>query len=471
MKKSWMKLECGAWLTAVSLAVAISSASAAPLSKTTTDISSSANPSAYGQWVTLTATVTAASGTPTGTVTFKSGNTILAIATLNKSGQAMFTTNVFLGKGSSSHPISADYSGDNNFKSSSANGFKQGIVPATVTVAGITANNKAYDATTNAIVDTGSAALVGVVAGDVVTLDASSVKGAFANKNAGKNKTVSLSGLALSGADSANYILVVPSDTADIVPATVTVSGITAENKIYNATPGATVDTSSAALVGVTTGDAVTLDVSGAQGVFADKNAGTNKTVNISGIALSGADSANYKLALPNAAANIVPATLTVTADNQSRTYGTNNPALTASYSGFVNGETLATSDVTGSPSLTTTATTNSAAGSYPIVAAAGTLASVNYNFAFVNGTLQVTGSDKTPVQNISMALSKSASGMKVNLSGMASQTYVIEASTDLVHWTAISTNSTDSNGLSTFIDSDSKNYSSRFYRGVATAQ
>src|SRR5207247_854434 len=83
-------------------------------------------------------------------------------------------------------------------------------------------------------------------------------------------------------------------------------------------------------------------------------------------------------------------ATLTVTADNTSRGYGDANPAFTASYSGFKNGETLATSGVTGSPSLTTTATSTSAIGSYAITAALGTFASANYTFMFGNGTLTV---------------------------------------------------------------------------------
>src|SRR5207248_3589081 len=73
------------------------------------------------------------------------------------------------------------------------------------------------------------------------------------------------------------------------------------------------------------------------------------------------------------------------------------------SYSGFKNSETLATSGVTGSPSLTTAATAaSSVAGSpYTITAALGTLAAGNYSFAFVNGqrwveqtTLAVTAYD-----------------------------------------------------------------------------
>src|SRR5213075_1396861 len=83
--------------------------------------------------------------------------------------------------------------------------------------------------------------------------------------------------------------------------------------------------------------------------------------------------------------------TLTVTADDKSREYGAANPAFTASYGGFKNAETLATSGVTGDPSLTTAATAASDVGTYPIVAALGGLSSHNYGFSFVNGMLSVT--------------------------------------------------------------------------------
>jgi len=83
------------------------------------------------------------------------------------------------------------------------------------------------------------------------------------------------------------------------------------------------------------------------------------------------------------------PAALTVTANNQFKTYGSANPTLTDTITGFVNGDTL--SVVTGAASLSTTATASSPVGSYPITAALGTLSAANYSFIFVNGTLSVT--------------------------------------------------------------------------------
>ncbi len=83
---------------------------------TTTTLTSSKNPSKYGEMVTFTATVTGHGGTPTGTVTFKSGKIVLAKVSLTN-GVAEYSTKK-LRKGK--HTIQADYSGDADYKSSSA---------------------------------------------------------------------------------------------------------------------------------------------------------------------------------------------------------------------------------------------------------------------------------------------------------------------------------------------------------------
>jgi hypothetical protein len=86
-----------------------------------------------------------------------------------------------------------------------------------LTVSGITANNKAYDGNTTATLNTGSALLVGVVSGDDVSLDTSGAIGTFDTPSAGVGKTVTVSGLTISGADAGNYYLTQPTTTADIV--------------------------------------------------------------------------------------------------------------------------------------------------------------------------------------------------------------------------------------------------------------
>ena len=94
----------------------------------------------------------------------------------------------------------------------------------------------------------------------------------------------------------------------------------------------------------------------------------------------------------------VCKATLTVTANNASMTYGGTLPAFSASYSGFQNGDDQGV--LTGSPNLTTTATSTSPVGSYPITAAQGTLAAQNYTFVFVNGSLMVCKATLTVTAN-----------------------------------------------------------------------
>ncbi len=97
---------------------------------------------------------------------------------------------------------------------------------------------------------------------------------------------------------------------------------------------------------------------------------------------------ANYTFAPNNGTLTVNRAILGVTANSTNRLYGTTNPVFTASYSGFVNNET--TSVLSGSPSLTTTAVSNSPVGSYTITAGAGTLSANNYSFTTTNGTLTI---------------------------------------------------------------------------------
>ncbi len=110
----------------------------------------------------------------------------------------------------------------------------------------------------------------------------------------------------------------------------------------------------------------------------------------------SGAADANYNISYVPGSVTVGPATLTVTANNVTKAFGAAVPTLTATISGFVNGQTLATSGVTGQALCTTTATTTSPGGTYPITCSLGTLAASNYTFNFVAGTLTVTFSQRT---------------------------------------------------------------------------
>ncbi len=101
-------------------------------------------------------------------------------------------------------------------------------------------------------------------------------------------------------------------------------------------------------------------------------------------IVLSSPGAANVNVAMP--ASTVNPAHLVVTASNQSKAYGTANPSLIATYSGFVNDESYA--NLTTQPTLSTTATTTSPVGTYPITATG--VVDPNYTITYVAGTLTV---------------------------------------------------------------------------------
>ena len=187
------------------------------------------------------------------------------------------------------------------------------ITPAGLTISGVTANNKVYNGTTAASLNTGSASLSGVVSGDVVSLNSSGVTGVFANADVGTSKTVNISGFSIGGSDAGNYTLTQPAATANITAYPITISGVTAFNMVYNGTTVAALNTAGASLTGVFSGDAVNLVTSGATATFANKNVGTGKTVTITGFTLSGADAGNYTLTQPSATASITAAGLVIT--------------------------------------------------------------------------------------------------------------------------------------------------------------
>lgn len=99
--------------------------------------------------------------------------------------------------------------------------------------------------------------------------------------------------------------------------------------------------------------------------------------------------SGNYILGTPSSFSwAITKAVLTLTTGNSSMTYGSSVPTQSFGYSlsGFLGGDTA--SVITGSASHSTTATSSSNVGSYPITTTG--LSATNYTFSAVNGTLTI---------------------------------------------------------------------------------
>jgi len=99
-----------------------------------------------------------------------------------------------------------------------------------LTVSGVGVLDKDFDGTATATLDLAAAALVGVVGSDAVTLDASAGIATFPSAEVGTGRAVTVSGLALAGADAGQYALTQPAATATIravppgPPTTVTAS-------------------------------------------------------------------------------------------------------------------------------------------------------------------------------------------------------------------------------------------------------
>ena len=249
------------------------------------------------------------------------------------------------------------------------------ITPRALTV-NATASDKVYDGTTGATVTLAD----NRVSGDVLT-DADQVAN-FDDKNVGAAKTVTVNGIAINGTDAANYTLASTGATtsANITPRALTVSA-TASDKVYDGTIAAAVTLADNRVSGDIFNDAA------AAANFDDKDAGADRNVTVSGIAITGVDAANYSLASATATttATITPAPLVISADDESMVYGSSMPALMASFSGLVNDDTPAA--LTGL--FLSTAPETSHVGTYPIVAAGAV--DPDYSIRFVPGTLTIT--------------------------------------------------------------------------------
>ena len=106
-------------------------------------------------------------------------------------------------------------------------------------------------------------------------------------------------------------------------------------------------------------------------------------------ITAGGAVDADYTISYVGGTLTVTAAGLTITANNQTKVYGAALPTLTASYSGFVNGDTAAS--LTTQPTLTTTATASSHVAGNPYTITASGAVDANYSISYVTGSLTVT--------------------------------------------------------------------------------
>ena len=248
-----------------------------------------------------------------------------------------------------------------------------------------TAADKVYDGTASAV----AVVKDNRIAGDALVIDQVA---RFSDKNASEGKKVTVSGIAVTGADAANYRYAAQTlqATAGIARRALAITA-TAADKAYDGTTRASAALADNRLAG----DAVNPTFASAG--FVDKNAGRLKTVTVSGIALDGADAGNYQAnASATASASISPLGLVISANPDVRNAG--GPPYQGgngvSYAGFLPGETAAV--LGGRLQYGGTAQGAVRQGSYRITP--GGLSSVNYALTFVDGMLTLQPAPPVPV-------------------------------------------------------------------------
>jgi hypothetical protein len=339
-----------------------------------TTASATANITQAALTVTATAVNKVYDGTTTATVTLSDNRVSGDVFTDSYSTATFADKNVGNGKTVSVSGINISGADASNYTFNSTAMTTANISARSLTV-GATGVNRVYDGTTSASVTLSD----NRVAGDVFT--DSYTNATFADKNVGTSKTVSLSGISISGADAPNYTFNTTATTTANISArslTVTATGV---NKVYDGMTSASVTLSDNRVAG----DSLTDSYTGAS--FADKNVGTGKTVSVTGISISGGDAGNYSLqnTTVTTTANITQASLIITADNKTMLLNASLPAFTVSYSGFVNSEGPG---VLGGSLSCSAGTNGTMIGTFTITCNGQT--STNYSITYKTGTVTV---------------------------------------------------------------------------------
>ena len=151
------------------------------------------------------------------------------VVSLGGTGTAVFgSKNVGTGRAVTVSGYTLSGADASNYTLVEPTGLTANITPASLSITGLSATNKIYDAT---LTDTLSGtATVSALGSDSVSLGGTGTA-VFATKNVGTGRAVTVSGYTLSGADASNYTLLEPTGlTASITSASLTVSGLTANN-------------------------------------------------------------------------------------------------------------------------------------------------------------------------------------------------------------------------------------------------
>ena len=187
--------------------------------------------------------------------------------------------------------------------------------------------------------------------------------------------------------------------TIGYVPGTLTINKaplvITANDQ--GMTYGGAMPTLTASYTGFVNGDSAA-NLSTAPTVISATAATANAGTYAGTITASGAADSNYTIGYAAGTLTINKAPLTVTANNQGMTYGGSMPSLTASYAGFVNGDSAAS--LTTAPSVVSGTLASANAGTYTGTLTASGAVDGNYTICYLPGRLTINKAPLTVTAN-----------------------------------------------------------------------
>ncbi len=311
----------------------------------------------------------------TGTISFSIGKTTLCTLTGTFAANNVCNApNSGLAVGT--YTVGFNYSGDANYAPYSGSTTLT-VTPAALTVTVANAS-RAYGVANPAFTST----ITGTVGTDTFTQTFSTP--ATINSPVG---TYVINDV-LSGAATSNYTVTVIPGTLTITKASVALNvAVNNVSRNYGAANPAFTST----ITGALNGDTFTVTYSTT--ATATSPVGTYPIIPT----VSGANLGNYTLTTTNGMLTVLPAPLTVVANNASRPYGTANPTFTSTITGLVNGDTVTVT-------YQTTAVVNSPVGVYPIIQTVSGPATSNYNVSAINGQLTVTANANSLVINVNSA-------------------------------------------------------------------
>ncbi len=186
-----------------------------------------------------------------------------------------------------------------------------------------------------------------------------------------------------SGAVDSDYSIVYLAGSLTVTTAALTITA-TNQTKFY----GAALPTLTASYAGFVNGDTST-SLTTQPTLTTAATASSHVSGSPYSITASGAADNDYTISYVSGALTVTPVALSITANNQSKVYGAALPTLTASYTGFVNGDTSAS--LTTQPTVTTTATASSHVAGSPYTITASSAVDADYSITYVAGSLTVT--------------------------------------------------------------------------------